>query len=295
MTAHIQLRSKVPAQEAKAFLGRMIDEGSFDVLLTGDAVVYKPNGQKLCALRKNVLSDDLLSVSDKALDVIKHQSTNLRGTYAGGVRVKREMPDGSVKSVTVDPETGNEMHVASSIAGYYDRNPRFPFCRETAFTADEVVLWKENFVPLAQRVSEVFKETIPDRWNVQSAVASKASADFVIPGTPFSTLTINGTVRAAVHYDKGDLKEGFGCITARRRGRWTGHFLCFPEYRVAADIGNNDVLLFDPHEMHGNTRMISAGEDDERISVVYYFRSKISECGTAHEEMERAKSARGSL
>lgn len=295
MTAHIQLRSKVQAEEAKKFLGQMIDEDSFDVLVSGDAVLYKPNGQKLCGLRKNVLTPELLGEADKALDVIKHQTTDLRGTYAGGVRVKRTKDDGTEESVVVDPETGERMSVHSSIAGYYDRHPRFPFCRETSFTAQQVELWNSGMVPLAQRVGEVFRETITDRWQKQMDVVTKTSKDFVITGTPFTTLTINGTVRAGVHYDKGDLKEGFGCITARRKGRYSGFYLCFPEYRVAVDIGDRDILFFDPHEMHGNTRMIKIDDDAERISVVYYYRSRIAECGSAEQERQAAKRAKGSL
>ncbi len=72
-----------------------------------------------------------------------------------------------------------------------------------------------------------------------------------------------------------------GCISAMRVGSFDGHFLVFPEYRVAVDIGPRDLLLFDPHEMHGNTPMTCASEGAERVSVVYYYRSGYTSKGDA--------------
>lgn len=292
MTARIFLKTKTSHEEAeRLFLGHHLDNSSYDILATGDCCIYKPDGSVLCALRKRAVSEEIQQASSEALLFLRRYKSDNRGVYAGGVRVPK---DGSKTGRIVDPETGEPMVVASAIVGYFDRYPRIPFCRETAFTAGEVERW-QTLLPLAQRVGDVMREAVPARWQAQMDVVARTTPEFVISGTPFTTLTVNNTVRAACHYDKGDLKQGFGCITALRTGRFHGFYLVFPEYRVAVDIENGDVLLFDPHEMHGNTAMHKVDPDAERVSVVYYYRAKMAECGTAAEERERAKMLRGAL
>jgi hypothetical protein len=76
--------------------------------------------------------------------------------------------------------------------------------------------------------------------------------------------------------------------------------LVFPEFRVAVDMHDGDVLLMDAHEWHGNTRIVCACGDEpngacavcgaERISIVSYYRSNMVNCGTAEEEANRAES-----
>jgi hypothetical protein len=62
---------------------------------------------------------------------------------------------------------------------------------------------------------------------------------------------------------------------------------------------DGDLLLMDAHAWHGNTRFdpepkrLVNGQLDgdpgfERISVVSYFRAKMTECGSAADEAERA-------
>ena len=50
-----------------------------------------------------------------------------------------------------------------------------------------------------------------------------------------------------------------------------------------------DTIIFDPHELHGNTPLIKLSEDAVRCSVVYYFREKIQFCKSAEEELETVK------
>jgi len=303
MPAVIQLRSKVRREDAEeSFVGRMLTEDDFSVLLTGDAVVYKPNGEKLCALIKGGIPEDVIAAATPALHSLKSWKTDNRATYtASAAKRTRVNSDG-----TLDRQMRAEK-VSSAIVGYYNRTGRHPFCRETAFTAHHVEKW-ETVVPLAQAVDKLFKRHAPMQHHRQAERAAQCRHEYIIPGTTFSTLTVNNTVRAGCHTDRGDFKPGMGCISAIRIGCWTGHFLVFPEYGVAADLQDGDLLLFDSHAMHGNTpmRALAAGEctcdgdhvDDvvtERISIVYYLREKMIECGPPEMEAERAKAKYGGI
>ncbi len=98
-----------------------------------------------------------------------------------------------------------------------------------------------------------------------------------------------------MHVDAGDLVEGFSMISAIRTGHYEGCLLVFPAFRCAVDLRTSDVVLFDSHEFHANTPMTKQSPDAERCSVVFYYRTRMVECLSAHEEHERAKQLRGAI
>lgn len=293
MTSKVQLRSKTSPAAAALAIGCMLTEASYDTLFTGAVDVYKPDGKLLAAIIKDAIPDDVYAGARDGLQRLRSYTSDNRGTYAGVRMIRALRRDGSQgNGVRAVDDDGKRVVVASSIVGFFERTPRHPFCRPTRFVMTEPERWA-TLIPLAQRVADAYRAHSPAPYDAQQAIASTTHPAYVIPGTPFTTLTVNHTVRGACHRDAGDLKVGLGCISAMRIGSFDGFHLAFPEYRVAFDIGPNDLLLFDPHEMHGNTPMKHASEGAERISVVYYFRAKMTECLSPEEELERAKQARG--
>lgn len=177
--------------------------------------------------------------------------------------------------------------VFSGIAGYFDRYPRIPYGRATAFTEKYPEKFAMGFSFL-QALSKGFSNLLPERYSKQLAACSKLDPKFIIPGTVFTTMTVNKTFRTAAHRDAGDLNEGFSNLTVvSNNGKYRGGYLVFPEYRVAVDVRPGDLLLVNNHEgIHGNTEMF-AEPDCERISFVCYFREKMLELGSWNYEMTR--------
>ncbi len=143
------------------------------------------------------------------------------------------------------------------------------------------------------------KRDVPERFAAQAREAAKTSPDWVIPGTPFSTITVNNSYPTGIHRDQGDLDAGFSTIAVFREGDFRGAKLVFPQYRVAVDLQDRDLILMDAHAWHGNTPLDPDPERDmnghlvgdpgfERISVVSYFRTKIAACGSPEEEADKA-------
>jgi hypothetical protein len=117
--------------------------------------------------------------------------------------------------------------------------------------------------------------------------ASKLDSAFLVPETPFTTITVNKTFRTAAHYDAGDLDTGLSnLLVLSNDGNFTGGYLVAPEYRVAVNVRPGDLLLINNHEvMHGNTPIVLGSEESERISLVCYFREKMLELGSkAYED-----------
>ena len=174
--------------------------------------------------------------------------------------------------------------VFSGVAGWYDRYPRIPYGRATAYTAKQPEKFAQAY-PFLKSLSDGFKELLPWRFNNQMQAANKLDPRFVVPNTPFTTITVNKTFRTAAHYDAGDLNEGLSnLLTLSNDGKYTGGYLIAPEYRVAINVRPGDLLLINNHEvMHGNTPIVCE-EGSERISLVCYFREKMLELGSKEYE-----------
>ena len=180
--------------------------------------------------------------------------------------------------------------VPSGIAGYYDRYPRIPYGRATRYTEKHVEEYVKCF-PYIRSLDAIFKRELPKRWQRQRDAADRIDPRFTICGSVFSTLTVNHNWRTAAHRDAGDLNEGFSSIAAftGHDGKgWQGGELILPEYRVAIKLRAGDLLLVNAHEcIHANAPLI--GEDNDRLTVVAYFREKMLGLGSWEYELLRKR------
>jgi hypothetical protein len=174
--------------------------------------------------------------------------------------------------------------VFSGIAGWFDRYPRIPYGRATSYTAREPEKFAMAY-PFLQQLAEGFEELLPWRYGNQMRAASKIDPAFLVPGTPFTTVTVNKTFRTACHRDAGDFTEGLSnLLTLSNDGKYSGGYLIAPEYRVAVNPRPGDLLLINNHEViHGNTPIVCE-EGSERVSLVVYLREKMLELGSKEYE-----------
>jgi hypothetical protein len=180
--------------------------------------------------------------------------------------------------------------VFSGVAGWYDRYPRIPYGRPTAYTEKYPKLFELAY-PFLQTLNKGFRELLPWRWANQRREADKLDPRFLVPGTVFTTLTVNKSFRTACHTDAGDLETGLSNLLVLGTGDYTGGYLVFPEFRIADNVRPGDLLLVNNHEIiHGNTPIVLNHPDDpssERISVVCYFRENMLELKSYDYEVLR--------
>ena len=130
--------------------GQKLTADHYDYVLGGDEAcdVYKPDGSPLVKYRPNWFSPELCKSVLPACRKAARPTVN-RGFAAGGImdengkvkttRQRMRKTDGTISNTTVtvsDP-------VLSGIIGYFDRNSRFPFCRQTSFVIQEAAAWKQ--------------------------------------------------------------------------------------------------------------------------------------------------------
>lgn len=282
--------------------GEKIDETYFDFFADGSEPVdiFKPDGTPLIKYRPGWFGEEL---AKSVLPTCRKAAVlnDNRGTAAGDIAVT---PVRNADVVGWNSDKGNHYRevkrdgtlsrttrgglVHSGIIGYFDRSARFPYCRQTAFLIHQAAKWKK-FLPYIQRADEGFREFMPERWAVQREWASKTASDWVIPESTFTTVTVNKNFQTALHKDAGDLHSGFGVMSCLRNDKYEGGYLCFPEYRVAVNMGNGCLCLADVHEWHGNTPLRNLRVGYERITLVFYYREHMVHCKTAREEEEWVK------
>lgn len=276
----LRMRSKVQASELEEKKGKILTEADYNLLITRAATVLKPDGRPLCVYLPGVLSSQMADAYP-ILTKIRLSSDN-RGLASGTKRINA----GGTRT--------RAMPVMSGILGSIDPTPRRPYCRLNAYSRDHLERW-EGLFPLLREVSENFASHVPERYANQLASCTDTHDDWIVPGTVFTTITINNTYSTGVHTDKGDLDEGFSCLAVSRKGNYEGGRLTFPEYRVAVDMQDGDLILMDAHEWHGNTAIFcSCGSQlkegpcevcgAERISVVCYYRTQMNQCGSKAAE-----------
>ena len=179
--------------------------------------------------------------------------------------------------------------VDSGIAGWFDRYPRIPYGRPTAYTFYNLEKFKKAY-PFLKSLSKAFSELLPTRYITQKSYVDKLDPSFYVPESVFTTITVNKNFRTAGHRDAGDLHTGFSNLTVIAKDiDYAGGYLVCPEYRAAINIRPGDLLLINNHEaIHGNTPIVrkDGATDMERISVVCYFRESMSELGCrAYEDL----------
>jgi hypothetical protein len=278
-----RLRTKITAQEMEQKIGKVLTPHDVNLVLTGPSRVLLPSGKPLCVYLPGAVRKSMDAVWPE-LRKIK-MTTDNRGLASGTQRVNA----GGNRSRT--------MPVFSGIMGSMDAGPGRGYCRLTNYTRENVTTWAA-MMPFLQDIASIFHRHVPDRFLSQHSYAQETEPEWLIPGTPFTTITINNSYSTGVHTDKGDLDEGFSCLAVGRGGGYTGGLICFPEYRVGVDMQHGDLLLMDAHQWHGNTRMICACDEElaaapcklcgsERVSVVCYYRTKMTRCGTRDQENQK--------
>lgn len=270
--------------------GRLPSDEAYDLLLDralGPARLVKADGRPLCVFLPGAMRGavDAPGVYE-ALHGMRTRTSMNRGAASGTPRLKSRQ----TRSYT--------RPIASTIAGAFERDNQRRYCRLTAWTGRNMPEWK-LLRPVLYQVAVLLKAYVPDRYEAQQRQAEATDPAWVVKGTPFSTITVNNSYATGIHTDKGDLAAGFSTITCLRRGSYSGGRLVFPEYRVGVNLRHGDLILMDAHEWHGNTQLYCACGKPmngvcrecaaERISVVAYFRERLTGCGTPAEEELKAE------
>jgi hypothetical protein len=272
----IRLRSKISEQELEQKIGKILTDEDYNLLVTKDTTIRGINGELVAVYQKGIIPETVVDKTYPTLHDLRRQQTNNRGNASGVPRIKRRIGN----------RTDTVKSVASAIVGSMDAVGPFQYCRLTAYSGKETAKYKELF-PLFEFIGNEMAKVAPERYKAQMERVENTHADWVIPNTPFTTITVNNSYPTGVHTDKGDLDEGISTLAVIKKGKINGGYLVLPEYRVAFKMEHGDLLIFNAHEWHGNTELEKETEDGERISVVCYYRTAMEKCESMDIENQK--------
>lgn len=275
-----QLKKQISDADADRLKGSFLQENSYDLLVDHDADGYDLTGNLLFRYRKNAIAFDLLQSGYRAFEK-SIEKTDGRG-MASGSSHKRIRSDGSVSNITI----GN--HVQSGNVGYMDAGAMIHYCRKTAFARKYFDEFTAG-IPFVQHIDGLYKKLCPVHYEKQIGISRATNQNYRIADTAFTTVTVNENFATAVHKDAGDYPEGFGNLIIYREGHYEGCNFCLPQYRVAINMQNCDVLFVDVHQWHGNTPFRDMSADYKRIAFVMYYREYMVKCGSPTEELAKVK------
>lgn len=284
MTTTLKLKRYLTDKEGEALKGKFLTDKDFDMVILGDTDGYSMEGELLFRYRTNVIPYPVLKAGvDAFRDSV--ELTEGRGTAAGG-SFKRIRKDGSVANTTVSNfvESGN--------VGFMDPSAMVRYCRKTAFARDHFDKFRAG-IPFVEAVDQLYEQLCPTHYARQLAIAKGTNRNYVIGNTSFTTVTVNRNFQTAVHKDSGDLREGFGNLIIHRVGNYTGAYFTLPEFRVAINVRNTDILFVDVHRWHGNTPFVNMTDDCERIAFVMYYRENMISCKQPAQELKDTQMEQG--
>ena len=294
----VVLEAKLTNDQMKAREGTYFSEKEADTIYDEDVDVWAknedvPGGKVLIArFRKNVIPKELIEKAWNNFYNAASASRN-RGAAAGPIDLKSKYwtkrKPRSVNKWSAQYEQNGKLskmrvnnNVFSSVLGYFERTPFMGLpCRLTSYTQKYFEEYKEG-IPYIQAIDGLFKKLVPDRHKVQLKQANERP-EFRIADTAFSSVTMNRNFRTALHMDDGDLRAGFGNLTAIERGKYHGGFTLFPRYKIGFNIRTGDFLAMDVHEWHCNTEMTETPEDKEfnkTLEPIKYYKTKTGAQGS---------------
>jgi hypothetical protein len=286
MVQQLTLKACMSPTQAEKLKKSFLGEDAYDLLITEDTDAHDSYGRLLFRFRKGALPFDTVHLGYKSFEE-SIEWTEGRGA-ASGRSGKRIRKDGSIANTTVGS------FVQSGNVGFMDSSAMVRYCRKTAFAKKYFEEFKAG-IPFIQAVDKLYAELCPAHYERQIAIARATNINYRIADTSFTTVTVNRNFQTAVHKDSGDYQEGFGNLIVYREGDWSGSYFCLPEYRVAIDMQNTDILFVDVHRWHGNTPFINHNPEngDLRIAFVLYYREYMYQCKSPKEELERVKIDQG--
>ena len=273
LVPQVTLSKVLTDKEIVEMEGDYIDESHYSLIIREDTDVYTDEGQLLLKFRKSVIPKDLTRQAVEAYRGVAMKRHDNRGPSAGPLE-KNRLPTyvgklvnpGKYRTHYIQAKGGklskhNVSNLSpSNIVGYFDKKdrnlPNGPPCRLTAFSSKNYEKWSSS-IPFLQHIDGLFKQLVPDRYEIQKEYAEQCGSEFTIPETSFSTITVNYSWRTGLHKDRGDLETGFGnlivCEDEKNPNQYEGCYTGFPQYGVCVDVRDGDFLAMNVHEWHCNS------------------------------------------
>lgn len=196
-------------------------------------------------------------------------------------------------AAVVKPTSGRRSQGLRTKSAVFGSLPRVPirnyYCRLSADSINDPGVWRRVRL-LASEITAIYRRELPEEF-VRHAKETRDAIvpDWVIEGTPFTTVNFNVNHAIRYHRDAANQKGVWSNVAILRKG-CRGGLLVLPEYGVALSQRDGALILFDGQRViHGVTPIVG---DGYRVSIVLYALDAFRNCYPFAEELEHAKNHR---
>ncbi len=291
------IKRKRTYQEARVFEGCKPSEADFNVLYKTSVVLYdEDTKQLLCMFIKNAIDEQNVQLAKDIYGTIDQKMfvSITRNTAAGKVSLPElQKVRKDIAKITKTNKTGTTAEVElfdgrvmtqkycnpvkSYTAGYTYWRFQGKVAMPTGFTKQYPDDWNKS-LPFFNAIGNVFQQSVPKVDEIHR-IHMKGFEEYLIGTSSLSTVAINVNYESAYHVDRGDLKDGYSTLTVVRCGNYDGGYYVLPEYEIAFDLAEGDMLISQSHKYwHGNTPIVKHTENAQRISFVTYLKKHIPKC-----------------
>lgn len=244
----------------KDFVKKSAVETDFDELLEGDVIGIDSETKEVIFIHAELKFDDREIMA--ALDNIKYEMA----TRSSGLKSY------------------------SRVFGFMPRRVmRGDFCNIVSMAVEHP---KEHAIvtKYGVKIGQLYGEFTPEvHKKHQAMMEEKVLDEWAIKDTPFTSGIINKNNPLKYHFDSGNFKKVYSCMTVFKRDI-RGGYLSLPEYGVGLALPHNSVFMFDGQEyLHGVTPITRLNDNAMRYSIVYYSLQQIWNCLPMSEEIARIR------
>lgn len=250
---------KLRSINKKDFLGKAAQETDAEHLFS-EPGVYELNG------KPTVIYGKLSEKYEKMLWVLNS--------------MRWDMAQSNAKKTLIGFQTKN--------FGFATRRVMRDYCQPAAFALNDPE--KHGVIcEFGRLLDSIYSKFAPETAERHSQLLQRVRAEWIIPGTRFTSGIINNSNSLPYHYDRGNFEGVFSCMVVFRN-LCEGGNLSIPEINAKFLIEDNSFVLFDGQALlHGVTPIKRLNKFSYRYSLVYYSRAGMCKCGTPEEEMVRIR------
>lgn len=179
----------------------------------------------------------------------------------------------------------------SRIFGFRPRVPFAPaanFCSISSSALDTPVQ-HDTICHFGRLLNSIYETAAPGVAARHSELLKETRAEWILPGTRFTSGIVNKNNPLKYHFDRGNLEDVMSCMVVFRN-LCEGGSLSVPELDARWLLSDRSYFLFDGQRfLHGVTQIKKLNKSSYRYSVVYYALRAMAKCGTLDEEISRAR------
>lgn len=211
--------------------------------------------------------------------------------YKANNNVDRELIENTFQNIKFNKRLNRHfgVYTRTNLVGFSPPSRQKKQYCSVSLMAQKQPLEHDITCELSKIINNVYCEFSKEKYNQHDDLYKDKFSDFTrLENTVFTSGVINKNVAFQYHYDRGNLKNVFSGMFALKKNVFGG-YLILPEYKIAIEIADCSIFLFDGQSIVHGVSPIEYQKGGYRYTVVFYTSSTAWRCLPIELELKNAK------